>query len=339
MVVHTYAQRQANISMAVTGKDIAKQLGISQPTVSRILSGSNLDRISVETRERVLEAAARLEYQPNAIARSLRHGKTDVVGFYSVYDYDARNDFLGALIGGLQRACNAHHLDLLLFSAFSERSRDAIASKLRDGRIDGLFLHAASSDPLVATLARASLHVVALADQLPGMTSVTFDNERGARDLVSALSAKGYRQFVFVAPDVELESVERRAKAFEAQTAALGLEARVLRVFYEESAPVLEHLSDWRGQQLAVCCWNDRTAYNLLEASAQIGWQVPRDLAITGFDGFTDHKFPSRHLATMGGDWDELSRAALDVMTTQIAGHPAPAPVILPVRLIAGDTI
>ncbi|RYG59026.1 LacI family transcriptional regulator, partial [bacterium] len=294
--------------MAVTGKDIAKELGISQPTVSRILSGRGGDRISLETRERVLEAAARLEYQPNAIARSLRHGKTDVVGFYSVYDYDARNDFLGALIGSLQLACYAHHLDLLLFSAFSERSRDEIASKLRDGRIDGLFLHAAPSDPLAATLARASLHVVALADQLPGIPSASFDSEGGMRDLVAHLINKGYEKFVFVAPDVELESVERRREVFEAATR--GREARVMRVFYEQSQPVLDDLGDWRGQKLAVCCWNDRAAYNLLEASQERGWQVPQDLAITGFDGFVSSHFPSRQLATVGGDWDELARAA-----------------------------
>lgn len=323
--------------MAVTGKDIARELGISQPTVSRILSGRGVDRISVETRERVMEAAARLDYQPNAIARALRHGKTDVVGFYSVYDYDARNDFLGALIGSLQRACNAHHLDLLLFSAFSERSRDEIASKLRDGRIDGLFLHAAPSDPLAATLARASLHVVALADALPGIPSVSFDNERGMSDLVAELKARGYEKFVFVAPDVELESVERRREAFKRATN--GLEARTVRVSYEESAPILDGLEPWRGPKLAVCCWNDRTAYNLLEASAELGWNVPRDLAITGFDGFVSHKFPSRALTTIGGDWDELARAALDVMTAQIGEQTTTDSVVLPVRLLEGDTI
>jgi LacI family transcriptional regulator len=323
--------------LAVTGKDIAKELGISQPTVSRILSGRGDDRISLETRERVLEAAARLEYQPNAIARSLRHGKTDVVGFYSVYDYDARNDFLGALVGSLQRACYTHHLDLLLFSAFSERSRDEIASKLRDGRIDGLFLHAAPSDPLAAKLARSSLHVVALADQLPGIPSASFDNEGGMRDLVTHLTERGYERFVFVAPDVELESVERRRRVFEAATQ--GRETRVLRVFYEQSAPVLDELEDWRGRKLAVCCWNDRTAYNLLEASANLGWQVPQDLAITGFDGFVSNHFPSRHLVTMGGDWDELARAATDIMTTQITGQTSPRSAVLPVHFIEGDTI
>jgi LacI family transcriptional regulator len=323
--------------MAVTGKDIARELGLSQPTVSRILSGRGIDRISLETRERVMEAAARLDYQPNAIARSLRHGKTDVVGFYSVYDYDARNDFLGALIGSLQRACNAHHLDLLLFSAFSERSRDEIATKLRDGRIDGLFLHAAPSDPLAATLARASLHVVALTDVLPGMPSVSFDSETGIRDLIRELISRGYEKFVFVAPDVELESVERRRQVFESVTEKL--QSRVMRVFYEESAPVLPELEKWRGEKLAVCCWNDRTAYNLLEASSQLGWAVPGDMGITGFDGFVSHKFPCRHLATMGGDWDELARAALDIMTAQIAEQTSPLSSFLPVRLIEGDTI
>ncbi len=323
--------------MAITGKDIARELGISQPTVSRILSGRGIDRISLETRERVLAAAARLDYQPNAIARSLRHGKTDVVGFYSVYDYDARNDFLGAVIGSLQRACHAHHLDLLLFSAFSERARDEIAYKLRDGRIDGLFLHAAPSDPLVKELARASLHVVALVDELPGIPSVSFDNERGMRELVKELRRRGYEKFIFLAPDVALESVERRREAFESATRSL--EARVLRIFYENSATILDEIESWRGQKLAVCCWSDTTAYNLLEASAKRGWNVPRDLAITGFDGFVSRKFPSRRLATVGGDWDELAHVALSLMAAQIGEQSVADSALLPVRLIEGDTI
>ncbi|RYG68081.1 hypothetical protein EON80_12390, partial [bacterium] len=73
--------------------------------------------------------------------------------------------------------------------------------------------------------------------------------------------------------------------------------------------------------------------------SQERGWQVPQDLAITGFDGFVSSHFPSRQLVTMGGDWDELAHAATDIMTTQINGEIMPQSAILPVRFITGDTI
>ncbi len=64
----------------ITAKEIGRRLGLSQPTVSRILSGASRYRVSPETRRRVLDAAAQMGYRPNALARSLRRGRTNVTG-------------------------------------------------------------------------------------------------------------------------------------------------------------------------------------------------------------------------------------------------------------------
>lgn len=87
--------------MPVTAKDLARELNLSQPTVSRILSGDSNHRVAAKTRERVLEAADHLGYSPNAIASSLRSGRTDIIGLHTSFDYDVRNDFLGAIVGSL----------------------------------------------------------------------------------------------------------------------------------------------------------------------------------------------------------------------------------------------
>ncbi len=87
--------------MPVTAKSIARELQLSQPTVSRILSGDPRHRAAPDTRRRVLETASRLGYQPNALARSLRRGRTGIIGLYTNHDYDARNNFLGTIIGAL----------------------------------------------------------------------------------------------------------------------------------------------------------------------------------------------------------------------------------------------
>ena len=108
--------------MPVTAKDIAREFELSQPTVSRILSGDPNHRVAEATRERVLETARRLGYQPNAVARSLRRGRTNIIGLYTNHNYDARNDFLGTIVGALQRNCETHDLDLLLHSALYGRS-------------------------------------------------------------------------------------------------------------------------------------------------------------------------------------------------------------------------
>ncbi len=334
--------------MPVTAKDLARELNLSQPTVSRILSGDSNHRAALATRERVLEAARRLGYQPNANASSLRRGRTDIIGLHTSYNYDVRNDFLGAIVGSLQVAGSAHSLDILLHSALSGVSAREMFGKLRDGRIDGLVLHAESGDPLVNLLRHSSFPVVVVADPLPGMAAVTSDDEGGMALLIEHLWERGYRRFAFLAPEQIPASVERRRAAFETQLQARAVPASARPVYsidFEETAPVLDKLLAFAGdERVAVCCWNDRTAYDLLRVCARNGVQVPATLAITGFDGFADDKLPARQLVTAVCPWQEVAATALEALLKRIdARHnktamPTPEEIRLPVQLRSGDT-
>ncbi len=332
--------------MTVTARDIAQELNLSQPTVSRILNGDRRHRIAEITRTRVLDAARRLGYQPNAVAQSLRRGRTHIVGLYTNHNYDARNDFLGTIIGSLQRACELQGLDLLLHSALLGRSTEELYGKLRDGRIDGLILHASPDDPLVEMLGACSLPVVAIADRLRTLQAVTCDDADGIRQMITHLWRKGHRRFAFLAPEMTLASVDRRRDAFESELEQRGVaeqDRRVLSIDFEKADAVLEALL-MNALPTAVCCWNDRAAYNLLRACLAHGVRVPEQLAITGFDGFTDDKIPSRHLVTICCPWEKVASTALDLLTRQISSRSGDAEeaegseICLPVTLVTGDT-
>lgn len=329
--------------MPVTAKDIARELGLSPSTVSRILQGDSRHRVSVQTRERILSTARRLDYQPNALAQSLRRGRTHVVGLYTNHKYDARNDFLSEILGGLQLACARHRLDLLLHCGYAGRTSDDTFNALRGGRMDGLFLHTSPDDPLVARLSASEMHVVALADPLPDLPSVTCDDVEGMRQIVAESQSRGYRRFAFLAPQFELASVERRRAAWERFLEAHGVyakEAHVFRVPIEDAHTVLDALLQWReGLPVAVACWNDRTAYSLLRACAERGVRVPQEIAVTGFDGFLDDKLPARRLTTIGCPWVDVAVQAVELLVRGIGGEAIPAETMLPVKLIAGDTL
>ena len=333
--------------MSVTAKDVARELSLSQPTVSRILGGDRKYRASEATRARVFEAAQRLGYAPNAVASSLKRGRTDTIGLHTSYDYDVRNDFLGAIVGGLQRACTDLELDILLHSAHSDISARAMFGKLRDGRLDGVLLHAASDDPLVALLEKSGFPIVVIADPLPGRAAVTVDDAGGVELLIEHLWARGYRNFAFLEPPLVPVSVVRRRAAFETELEARGVEIgrrSVHTVDYEDPAPALDALLEQgAGQRLAVCCWNDRTAYNLLSACRERGIKVPEQLAITGFDGLVNRTFMARQLVTAHCPWDEVARVALDLLRARIDArgrreHCPTEEVCLPVHLLEGDT-
>jgi LacI family transcriptional regulator len=333
--------------MPVTAKDIALELGLSQSTVSRILNRDDRHRISDQTRERVLATAQRLDYQPNALAQSLRRGRTHVVGLYTSHRYDARNDFLAEILGGLQVACARHRLDLLLHCGYPGRTPDDTFNALRDGRMDGLFLHTAPDDPLVARLSASAMHVVALADPLPNLPAVTCDDADGMRQIVAESRARGYRRFAFLAPEFTLASVERRREAWEQRLHGLGVrqaDAQVFCVPVEDATGVLNQLLDWRLTRrddlpLAVACWNDRTAYSLLRACAERGVRVPEEIAVTGFDGFLDDKLPARRLTTIACPWVEVAVQAVELLVRGIGGDALPAETILPVVFLPGDTL
>ncbi len=323
--------------MPVTAKDIARELNLSQPTVSRILSGDARHRVSPDTRQRVLDAARRLRYQPNALARSLRQGRTNLIGLYTNHDYDVRNDFLGTLIGSLQRSCETQGLDLLLHSALHQASPDDIYGKLRDGRIDGLILHTSIGDPLIERLGRSPLPVVAVADRLPALPSVVCDDTEGMRQLIGHLRARGHRRFVFLAPHESLTSVERRRAGFEAALADLSpADRRVIAIDAEMPDAAFEAL---RGNGPAVvCCWNDRTAYHLLDLCDRAGVRVPDELAVTGFDGFLATKVPRWQLVTVHCPWDAVAATALETLKGMLAGDEPAEETCLPVSLLTGDT-
>lgn len=331
--------------MAVTAKDIANQLGLSQPTVSRILNGTRGHRIAEATRVRVVEAARRMDYRPNAVARSLRRQRTNIVGFYSGYaSLNVRHDFLGAIIGGLQRACEPHGLDLLLHGVQAHRSMEEVYRDLTDGRIDGLFFHATIANPLVARLAASSLKVIALVNAMPNVPAVVADGADGMRQLVNYLWSKGHRRIAYVSP-MQFESVHARRQAFLDEMQKRGaspIESPVISTSIEDTlesaAAVWNSLKELEVMPTAVCCWNDRAAYKLLWHCMQIGVRVPDELAIAGFDGFLETKIPVRELTTVTVPYGDMTERALELMMNLFDGTSIPMTTVVPVTLTPGDT-
>ncbi len=295
------------------------------------------------TRARVLEAARRLGYQPNAVARSLRRGRTNIIGLYTNHNYDARNDFLGTIVGALQRNCEANDLDLLLHSALNGRSPEEMLGKLRDGRIDGLILHADADDPLVALLGQSSLPVVAVADRLPGLPSITCDDADGIRQMMDFLWSRGHRRFVYLLPEKLPVSVERRHRAFEEQMAQRGVPHegwRTIRIPYEHAETTLDQLQRF-GFPCAALCWNDRSAYYLLRECLKRGQKVPEEIAVVGFDGLRDDKVPARELVTIKCPWEDVAGTAFQALRSRIERReekPDTFEICLPVSLLPGNT-
>lgn len=324
----------------VTAREIARRLGVSQSTVSRVLSDAEGYTYNQETRKRILEEAARMGYRPHAVARSLRERRTRVIGFCSSNgNLDARNAFLAEIIGSLQNTCCRTGLFLLLHNFPPDTPAEERFAELMCGRLDGLVLHASPEDPLVDMLRQSHLPVVAVADALPGIPTVVCDDAAGMRSAVAHLvDQRGHRNVAFIAPEAPLASARLREETFVEEVRRRGIAPVVLRVSYEEASPVLETIGGMSAPPTAVCCWNDITALNLMFACRHAGIRVPEDLAVVGFDGLLDPRITPKCLTTTLAHWPKVSRTAVETLQALMAGEDVPPVTVMPVEFRVGET-
>ena len=328
-----------------TIKDVAASVGVSSSTVSAVLghSPSRHVRVSEQTRTRILEAAALIRYRPNHAARSLRNRRTNVLGVYSAKGYlNPYVTFTSQIIGGLHLGCDECGKDLLLHGMYQGRRAEDIAAELSGGQIDGLVLYTGPGDPLAPLLAASALPVISIVDALPGLPAVVADDAAGSAVLAAHLAALGHSRIAYIAGSATLVSASRRLEAFLAAAGQLGLE--VMKVhpssrheqFGDNDLDWLDLPRDLR--PTAAACWNDLTAYNLMEHCRERGLSLPDDLAVVGFDGIVPPYPGYQRLTTMRAPWIEVARAAIPLLVRLIDGEETPTETRLPVEFVAGDT-
>ncbi len=328
------------LARSATMREVAEKARVSVMTVSLALrDGSGADRMSAETRRRVLEAAKELGYTHNARARALRLGRTNILGLYAGHGYiNVRLPFFSEVVSGLQEGCEQVRRDLLLHGTFHGESGLDVLKELADGRIDGLIVTVPRQSSLARHLADVRFAVVAIADALPGIPSVVVDDADGSRQLAEHLSSRGHRKVVYVTtPDSTISSAERRLAAFVAHAEDVGIETAVERLHTEESEGQFVNSVVASGAT-AVVCWNDVAAYGLLASCAAAGIRVPEDLAVTGFDGVSSLYGSPPALTTVEAPWAEVARTAVLHLDARLKGRSVPLETVLPVGLVQGTT-
>lgn len=328
-----------------TLKDVAARAGVSSSAVSAVLShtGTRHVRVSEETRARILEAAGHLRYRPNRAAQSLRSRQTNVIGVYTAWGYlNPYVPFTAQIVGGLHRGCDVHHKDLLLHGMDRGRTAEDIHAELAGGLVAGLVLYTSAQDPLAALLAEGDLPVVAIVDALPGLPFVGVDDAAGARMLAEHLAARGHRRVAFIPGAPVLASAERRRRAFAGAAAVLGMTVTDCGTLsqHEKLSPLdLDWLDLPRAARpTAAACWNDLTAFSLLDHCRRRGLRVPEDLAVVGFDGVAPDHAGGWALTTIRAPWVDVAHRAVDLLDALLSGQTLPPETLLPVQLVSGTT-
>jgi len=307
------ASKGGNVT-TVTIKDVAREAGVSVASVSRALNGSG--GVTAETEQRIRAVANRLRYVPHSAARSLITRRTHTIGALLP---DLYGEFFSELIRGIDLAARARGLHLLVSSAHDGVEEAAAALRAMRGRVDGMLILSSRADQkfLHANLPEA-LPTVLLnsAVRSPQYSVLNIDNEGGARAMVRHLVDAGHRQIAFITgPEGNFDAAQREHGYRAAMTEfAPGVPVRVIAgAFTEESGyrAGRELLATGTRPQ-AVFAGNDMMAIGCLYAFQEAGLDVPRDIALAGFDDIPISRYVTPSLTTVRVRIVDLGRSALE---------------------------
>ena len=328
----------------ITMKDVAREAGVSDATVSRVLDGSS--GVTDATRAAVLEAIKRTGYIRNGAARQLAGSGSDVVGLLV---RDVRNPYYGLLHSELQHGASQRGLRLLTVSpAFMQGVKDEVdgLDHLLEQRVRGLLI-ATGTIPLdrVATFAEhVPVVVVGRPVHTDGIHFIAYDEPANGRLAAEAVWDSGHRDVAVVATTEDASFVEHsRSEAMISRLAELG--ARPVRVstssFARESAVTSDLVRLVHERRVtAVMFPSDERAVAFLESIHGTGLRVPEDVSVTGVDGV----LPGLRLlglSTVRLPAETIARRGIEVMAAALASPDIAQPVheVVPAAFLPGRTL
>lgn len=275
----------------VTIKDIAREVGLSVTTVSRALN--NHDDVSLDTRKVVHGVARRLDYHPNAMARSLQNSRANTIGLLiPPILHRAYDAFWLDFIGGAATVCAAYGSDLLLSAVSTTETTDYDFKRLARGRrVDGLLLcDIQGTDPRIEYLRQHRLPFVAFGRTLGphDYSFIDVDGAAGVRQAVDLLTALGHRRIAYLGVSTEFSFSSYRLRGYREAVARAGLGYDERLVHENLSVPmamaVMTRLLDLSDRPTAVFASADFLALAAVKAARSLGLDVPGDLSVVVFD-------------------------------------------------------
>lgn len=336
-----HVKRNWDERRAPTLKDVAREVGVSEATASVVLNGARSGtRVSAQRRQAVVDAAARIGYRPNSVARALQAGLNHRIGIYSGRsEIDARNLFFAELLGGMCEAAREQSTNVVLHTSGDEPER--LLELVSSAALDGLVVHAKQDDPIIPLLVDLRAPTVAIADVVPGLPSIGVDDKLGGALQAEHLAERGHRHVLYKQTRFLAQSALDRMNAFLATAKRHGIKTSVR---YEESyrepfdAADVALVASGENRATAVVGWNDRTAEKACERLVAEGLDVPGQVAVIGFDGFLSFYAPRFTLTTVRAPWFQVGRAAIELLGRSLRGEDVPLLTTLPVEFIPGST-
>ncbi len=318
--------------MAATLKDVALAAGVSIKTVSNVIN--DYQHIRADTKQRVMEAIAELGYSPNLSARSLRSGRTGVIGL-AVPELSL--SYFAELAGSIIKAAERRGLKVLIEQTGGDRSHELeILSSPRLQMTDGLLFSPLGMSNEDAHHLNVNFPLVLLGERIFGGPTdhVTMSNVESAQAATAHLLSKGRRRIAVVgAHEGEvIGSAGLRLQGYRQALEEAGIgfapELVAYTTFWHRAngARSMRELLDAGVEFDAVFGMNDTLALGAMRVLQEAGRRIPDDVAVIGFDDLDEGRYSLPTLSTIDPGRDEIADTAVRVLQERISGRDGETP-------------
>lgn len=316
--------------VGVNINDIAERAGVAPATVSRALNGYS--DIAQATRERIMDLANELNYQPSSRARQLARGSVETVAYVlPVSTRQSHDPFLSDFLHALAEGLAERDYDLLVATVPEKDDEIDIYRRLIAARKSAGFIvtNSRDDDPRIALLSDMQVPFVVYGRGCSArpFAHLDMDNAAGIGGMVDHLAALGHRRFAYVDLDADASFVRLRREGFLAGIGRNNIaqdNVRMVRCEHSSAGgqDAVAQLYDAADAHCptAVVCPADVVAIGVIQALSARRYQVGRDVSVTGYDGAPLGAFTAPPLTTMSQPTKEIGRRLVAMLFDVIQG-------------------
>lgn len=330
-----------------TLKDIARECGVSVATVSKALN--HLPDIGLATSVRIRQAATEMGYMPNAAALAMKTGKSKTIGMLMFLRGESiwTHQYFSKIAGSIHAVTEAGGYDLTPINCNGASLMGSYLNYCRYRNYDGLIVMSGGfSEPTLLDLVDGEIPLVTIDYEFHQRGAVISDNVQGMRDLVTHVYALGHRNLAFIHGE-DTSVTHSRLASFYRTCEDLGLSvppSHVIPSEYRNAEACSEATRTILALKDGITCIfypDDFACANCVHTLTELGYSVPDDISVVGYDGIDQDGWFRPRLTTMQQDCTGIGTHAARMLLHAIEKPKSfiPKHVLLPGTLRKGDSV
>lgn len=326
----------------INALDVAKLAGVSQSTVSRVFSSTG--KVSPETRDEILKIAKEIGYKPNAIARSLISSKTNIIGIVMA---NSSSPFYSCILKNFTNKLQKMGKQVLLFNVSINNEMEEILTSLYQYRVDGLIVTCASiTSDVVDECLRNEIPVVLFNRYVPTAfaSAVCCDNVEAGREIANYLLDNGRKKFAYISGNGNASTNIDRLQGFKNRLYERGIYDLILEYgdySYKAGREAAMRLMNLEITPDCIFCANDNMAIGAMDMIRyELNYNIPKDVAIVGFDDIPASQYPSYMLTTYRQPIEKMVNVTVELLEKRLENiYVEPILKLIPGKLIERQSV